>query len=150
MSYLQVLGISFLFMSYVIYIKVNFKELPSISHSWYMFNNRKKFFFTLFCLSNSLILVNTNSLLLFLAGVCFAFTGIAGPFKNRLTKYIHNIHAVLGILFIFAYISLSNWLIPLIWIGFTILLIIFLKKNKLFWIEVCSFIFASFGLYLTI
>lgn len=150
MKELIILGVQFLiFILYIIYVYKNFKILPSISDSWYYLDGRKKLIFTIFCWSLSITMVLYNNLILFLSGVFLAFTGAAGPFKSKMTKWIHNINAGLSVLFAFYYLYYSGiQYIPIIWLILIPILSLKLTKNKIWWIEIISFLLVFGGMFL--
>lgn len=145
---LTILSIQFLiFIFYVSFIYSKFGILTSISESWYSLNGNSKFLFTLFCWSLCICMILYNDLFLFLSGCGFAFVGAATSFKDSLTKWVHNIASGVAVILAFVYLLINGlYIIPIIFLILTVL-IFYLTKNKIWWIELSSSILIFLGLF---
>lgn len=155
-SILQVL----IFTSYVTFIMLKFGIIQSISESWYRLRDLGGIWyslFTLFCYGlGFLMLFQTNGKIpqfFFLSGAGLCAVGVATMFKlkNDIQPYIHFIGASIGIVFALLGIGFErhNWLPLMVFILSAILLLIFNKKNRSWWIEIIAFITIGLGLLLT-
>lgn len=151
-SILQIL----IFVSYVTFIVVKFGILPSISESWYRLRELGGVWyslFTLFCFGLGFTMffqTNGSTSLFFLSGAGLSAVGVATMFKLKddIQPYIHAIGAIVGILTALIGIGVErkNWIPLIIFLSLSILLVIFLKKNKTWWIEIIAFTTAGLGL----
>lgn len=154
-SILQIL----IFVFYVTFIVIKFGVLPSISESWYRLRDLGGVWyslFTWFCVSLGFLMffqTNGTTPLFFLSGAGLSAVGVATMFKLKddLQPYIHSIGAIIGILGSLVGIGVErhNWNPLFIFVTIAILLTIFLKKNKTWWIEITAFAAVGLGLLLT-
>jgi hypothetical protein len=145
-----------IFTSYITLITILFGWLPSISESWYRFNEKNfalSGVFWLFCFSIGLTLIMTPGWLFQVSGFGLWITGTMAPFKKKWMAIglLHSVGAYVCILaaLIGLGVHRDTW-IPLL--GFiTILVLIkeYRPKNETFWIEISAFIPAIVGLLLT-
>ena len=143
------------FVLYVTFIVNRFGILPSISESWYRLEGLQKSLFTFFCWSiGGLMLFQTNgdTGYFFLSGAGLSFVGAATMFKTDEAKsnYVHPIGAVSGIIGAHLGIIFERHIyIPsIIFVIFYLSIILFVKRNKMWWIEIFAFITILIGLFL--
>jgi len=137
------------FILYITFIVYKFGILPSISESWYRLTGLYKSLFTWFCwVIGGLMLFQTNGEtgMFFLSGSGLMFVGAATMFKTDEAKsnIIHPIGAFLCV--IGAHLGIifeRNTYYPSI-----IFVVIFVKRNKTWWVEISSFITILMGLIL--
>ena len=140
----------FVFLWYVSFIVTNYGILPSISDSWYKLPKREKLYFTLFVWGLSIPMLLYGNLWFFLSGVGFGFVGAATQFKlnDKFTPIFHFAGASLGI---FAALSgigyiYNNWAPMILFILFSIVMIIFNLKKLIWWLEILAFTMVVWGL----
>lgn len=143
--------ISLVFILYLTFIIIRFGVLPSISESFYRLPGWQWILFTLFTwgLGLPLILIEKD-LLLTLSGVSLLFLGGSGAFKmDRVVKSMHNLFALLAILFSFMFLIKSG--LTALFLIFLLCIIVFLdRKNEIWWIEVSAFVFIVIGLLIVV
>lgn len=127
------------FTAYLVFILVKFPNLKSISDSYYHLKN--KIWFTLALWGFAIpAMIAGDTLLMFFAGSGIAFVGAAAEFKQVMTKTVHYVAAVCGI--VFGMLSLGFdfglwWVVVLAAIGSLGIRLTF--KNWIFWVEVFCF-----------
>lgn len=135
------------FVGYVLFISTQYGILPSISDSWYHLPDKLKFLFTGFCWGfafPAIILgVNFGSFLIPLAGGMICMVGVATAFKLKFEGLLHTIAAVGGI--ILSQLSIifefhSMYYITILLALYCLLIVIMKVENKVFWIEIGSFL----------
>jgi len=142
------------FITYLIFIKVKFGNLSSISLSWYKLQEhppRNGYLFTLFCWGLAIPLIlfaDTGGWLFFIAGSGLAFVGAATAFKENLTDVVHFTGASVAI--VASLIGLwtygGNWIsITVVALGI-LYLRVFKVRNTIYWVEVISFAAIITGL----
>jgi hypothetical protein len=145
MTYVTVLFIIMLtvFFGYVGAIWTKYGILHSISESYYQLPKNLKLLFTLFCWAFAFpaIIIGSNGLMFF-AGSGICFVGAAAAFKEDLTKEVHFIGAALGVLLsqlaiLFIY---KLWIIPAIFVIFSLFMLFVIKKHTIWWIEIAAFL----------
>lgn len=130
------------FLTYIAYIVGKFGVLPSISDSWYKLGRKEQVLFTLFMWGISIPIIFQGGWLFFLAGSAGCFVGVATEFKMKYyyTKLFHFLGAVLLIVLTLVGIGLQGYWLPLIGCLISVVVIaIFKKKNRIWWIEMVSF-----------
>jgi len=141
------------FVSYVIYIAINYGVLPSISESYYRLPDNRKILFTLFAWSFAMsALIIGDSVLMFLAGSGIIFVGAASAMRRRLTRTVHLVGAITGITLAFFAIIFQYcmWYIAIVIVLCIALAYLIDKRHILWWIEVIIFIAISIVLGITI
>lgn len=133
------------FISYVLYVSKD-GILPSISASYYEFPDKYRKSFTFFCWGFSfpaviLGIILANSVLLFLGGIGIMFVGAAAASREKLTHEVHNLAAVLGIIFsqLAIMIDFKMWYVSAI-VALLSIIVAILKKNSIYWIEIIVFL----------
>lgn len=141
------------FISYVTFILLKFGVLPSISESWYRLKGLQKSLFTWFCwILGGLMLFQTNGEtgLFFCSGGGLLFVGAAAMFKTDEAKsnYIHPLGAIFGILGALAgiYVERHSFIPFGVFVFISVLIAIFIDKNKTWWIEMTAFTTILLGL----
>lgn len=140
------------FVTYMTFITIKFKLLPSISESWYSLNKSSKALFTLFIWSLSIPMVMYAEVtpLFFASGAFLSFVGAATMFKSdATTKRVHYVGAVGGITFALIALSTQGIHFPLIVTAIGILPFVIFKKisNKIMWVEIIAATMILVGLY---
>lgn len=153
---------SLVFTLYVLNVYKRFGVLPSISDSWYQMN--KPAYFTLFCFAiglpmilhsrefNPAIAQSGDYTIFFYMSMFLAFTGVATDYKEKTANIIHFTGAAVAIISAIVGIALQYhiyWL-PVAWLISSIIIILFIK-NRIWWVEIFSFILiitALFTLYI--
>ena len=142
------IAISFIiFTAWLIFIRLAFGKLDSISESFYKLSEKHRFIFTLVLWGFSLpLMVNVNSVWLFLSISGIAFVGAAAAYKEELTSTVHFVGAVGGIIMGLVYL-LTQWLF---WLALPSILVsvslYFLSKRPTYWIEIVSYYTILIGL----
>ena len=134
------------FVSYLGMVVKHFGILPSISDSYYHLKKSNNYLFTLFCWGFAIpaMLLGTqlsHSPLMFLAGAGIVFVGAAAQFKEKMTKTVHELGALFGVLFAQLSIAIDFNMYYLNAIFAIAALIIYLTKSKerIWWIEILAF-----------
>jgi len=140
------------FVSYMTFITLKFKLLPSISESWYSLNNNSKVLFTLFIWSLSIPMAfyGQTTVLFFISGIFLSFVGVATMFKtDALTKKVHYIGAAGGIIFGLLALCSQGIYYPIIVTAIGIVPFLIFKQinNKIMWVEIISATMILAGLY---
>jgi len=144
------------FVLYIGYIIKNWGILPSISDSYYLLPDNRKFYFTFFCWGVGFPLIILNNVWFLLASIGLIFLGVASDYKicenkvqnNKILWWIHHVGAVFGILFSL----LGIWVHydkPYYLFVFLILTLGIIKlklNNKIWWVEIAAFILILSGL----
>lgn len=148
------------FFGYISYIYKKFGILPSISESYYHLPLKLKFLFTLFCYfisipSMMLGILLKDSVLMLLAGISISFVGATSTFKDKLTRPIHIISAITGIILsnLAIMINFNLLYVSLIFLFLSVIIFLLRKKyfkNYVWWIEILAFlsIFYTFSIYI--
>lgn len=135
------------FVGYVMFITLQYGVLSSISESYYRLPNKLKFLFTGFCWGfafPAIILgANFGSFLIPLAGGMICMVGAATAFKLKFEGLLHTIAAVGGI--ILSQLSIifefhGMYYITILLALYCLLIVIMKVENKVFWIEIGSFL----------
>ena len=140
-----------IFTTYLIWIISKYGLLPSISDSYYKLKEDKlDFVFTLFIgyVSLSTIFIASTPLM-FGAGSLIAFVGAATAFKDdNLTKKVHTISAISGILFgiMSLLLEFNDYIFPVIFLNLFLIIVISNPKNKIYWVEIVAFYSIYFSL----
>ena len=140
-----------IFTTYLIWIISKYGLLPSISDSYYKLKEDKlDFVFTLFIwyVSLSTIFIASTPLM-FGAGSLIAFVGAATAFKDdNLTKKVHTISAISGILFgiMSLLLEFNDYIFPVIFLNLFLIIVISNTKNKIYWVEIVAFYSIYFSL----
>ena len=118
----------------------------SISSLFYHRKTQKAFKAALWAAGTVLIYHELGNPLLTTAGLALIGVPIFGDFENEVdgTKYFHYIMA--ATFFILTAIYLSWWMLVAIGVG-TVVGLLTIKKNKLYWLEVIGIIFLITGFY---
>lgn len=145
-----------IFIVYVTYIVITFGVLPSISESWYRLEEKKKnlgFLFTLFCWGIGFLmpfhtLGDTGWFVG--SGAGLIFVGAATMFKSTAahTNIVHSVGAALCIVMGFLGLGFQyhEWLPGIMFIVLLIPSILFIKKDRTWWIEMLAFTSIGVGL----
>lgn len=131
-----------LFTSYLLTTRIIFKKVPeSISETYYLFDKKRGFLFTLWMMSMGVTSFFYPSVWLMISGIFLCFTAVAAQYKDRITNVVHYIGAVGGYLF-------ACFEINIFFIGALPILAFLLRdiKNKTYWIEVGYFFIITTGL----
>lgn len=142
------------FITFIGYALIKLKKIPSsISESWYLLGDNNRILFTLFCWSIGFLMffqTNGSSPLFFISGAALFFVGAAAAFKQKMTRDVHVVSAIVLIASALAGILVEReFLAPSI--AFGIIgggLYILKPNNKTFWIEIVAFASIIFGLLL--
>lgn len=112
---------------------------PSISESVYTSRYGWLFYPVLIAVT-TLLMIQADNLCIFVAGGCIWFTAAANKFHEEITKTVHYFGAVLGYTIAMVWIFCNvNWILPVGWLLFTILLLSLNTKRRIYWIEVVGF-----------
>lgn len=150
------LFVTIVYILYISFIVYKYGVLPSISDSYYMMKDNiiGGSLFTFFIWSISLpLIVVSNTPLMFFAGAFLAFVGASPAFKDlKMTKRVHTIGAVGGILFGFLSLMIDFKLNELTYFAIVISLICYLLeiKNIIWWVENLALCVILYGLYISI
>lgn len=142
------IAISFIiFTAWLIFTRLAFGKLDSISESFYKLSEKHRFIFTLVLWGFSLpLMVNVNSVWLFLSISGIAFVGAAAAYKEELTSTVHFIGAIGGIIMGLIYLITQG----LFWLALPYILVsvslYFLSKRPTYWIEIVSYYTILIGL----
>jgi len=132
-----------IFTGYIIYIRVKYGQLKSISASWYWLNSSQKWLFTLALWGFTLPLsIAGNTALFFLAAGGICFTGAAADTKSlSMTEHVHTIGATGGIILGMGalLIDFHLWYIFLPFFLFSIYMIKKNIRNHTYWIETIAY-----------
>ena len=142
-----------LFIGYNIWIYFRYGILPSISNSFYMLKKDNKHIFfiaVMLILGILVILLAPINGAFFLAGSGAIFVAVAAKYKDKVTNTVHYFGASLLILAssIGVGLAFNNW-VPIIstaLVGAELLLLKDTIKNRIYWFEICSFVFIMWGL----
>jgi len=134
-----------IFFGYIGYIWNQFGILPSISDSYYHLPKNQKILFTFFCWGFAFpVIIIGNSALMFLAGSAITFVGAAPAFKETLTKTVHFVGALIGILAaqLSIFFDYKLLYVNIIFILISLMFLIFkkLKSHRVWWIEIAAFL----------
>ena len=140
-----------IFISYILFVMIRFGILPSISDSYYKIKAKPLFTFFLWSVAIGAILLG-DSILMFLAGSGIVFVGAAAAFRQRITKTVHVIGAVSGIVFsqLEIIINYQMWWVTFIFASLAWVLHSNKIKNKTWWIEILAFVSVFYILYLSL
>lgn len=148
------------FTLYVLFITIKFKKiLPSISESWYELQSLGGVWYSLFSWFMVLIgfpmVFHTNGQypsLFFLSAAGLCLVGVATMFKlnKSIEQRLHIAGATIGILSASVGLALErNAWIPLVVGGASVGIMSLIKvKNKIWWLEIISFLIIMFELLL--
>lgn len=132
------------FLAYVLYVS---KYRPySISHSWYILQEKNKgFLFTFFTWSIGLPMLfyagMFSNVLFFLSGSLLCFVGVATEFKRKLSGRVHNMAAIGSIILGLSGVCYEgSWSGFFIFAGVAIVLVSFVEDRLTWWIEVAAFV----------
>lgn len=119
----------------------------SISRLFYHNKTKKAFKAALWACGSTLVLHDTSSIELTIAGLSLIGVPIFGDFENRidLTQYAHYLLA-----FAFYFLTalyIGPWMLAAIAIG-TVAGLLLIKENKLYWLEVIGIVFLISGFYI--
>lgn len=144
---------AFIFCLYIVFIVCKFGILKSISDSWYELKTEKlEFLFTLFCWIIGFLMAAQSSTLpfFFFSGAGLCFVGVATSFKlqKSIEKTIHNVGAIICIISALCGLLIENyiWFPMMIFVISYIIIELLNMKNKIWWIEIISFISILSGL----
>ena len=137
------------FIAYVVFLTIRVGILPSISESYYRLPERIHFLFpTFLCCVGFPIIATAQGGWLFLAGFAIVGVGTAPLFKESFIGRIHYICAFTGISA--GFISLMFDCHYFLYVGICFIPIYLLEqfnvKNKMWWIEIFSFVAILGGL----
>jgi len=139
-----------IFTGYIIYARIKYGQLKSISASWYWLSSSQKWLFTLalWGFSIPLAIAGDTALFFFAAGgICF--TGAAGDTKSlSMTEHVHNIGATGGIILGMGAL-LVDFHLWYVFLSFFLFSIFMMKKNirnHTFWIQVIAYYTISFSI----
>ena len=140
--------ISFIiFTAWLIFIRLAFGKLDSISESFYKLSEKYRFIFTLVLWGFSLpLMVNVNSVWLFLSISGIAFVGAAAAYKEGLTSAVHFIGAFGGIIMGLIYLLTQGLFWSVIPSTLVSVSLYFLSKRPTYWIEIVSYYTILIGL----
>lgn len=135
------------FVGYVMFITSQYGVLSSISESYYRLPDKLKFLFTIYCWGfafPAIILgANFGSFLIPIAGGLICMVGVATAFKLKFEGILHTIAAIGGILL--SQISIifefhNMYYVTILLAVYCLLIVIYKIQNKVFWIEIGSFL----------
>ena len=136
MNYISIL----IFTALVMYIIIRYGVQRSISHSYYIKRNTAAFSVALCLFSFFAVLHNPHYLIIIAASGIVLVAAFADYRATKLYEVIHYAGAVIGIGSGMAYVAL--FISPIFLISFalmSILLIIFVRRTFIFWIELIAF-----------
>jgi hypothetical protein len=140
------------FLTYVGFIYKRYGVLHSISMSYYELKKDKLgMLFYIFCIALAAplfaIYLDTGNILWVVASFGFALTGTASKFSEKHTDIAHYTGAGLGILFCFLGLGFAYdvWAVRMM-IPATLVLVVTVKKNAIWWIEIAAFVFIIMGM----
>lgn len=130
-----------LFFGYIGFMILKLGMVESISDTFYHLPKKYGWVFSVWLWTISILLMyagGTN--LMFLAGMCIMFVG-AWPWFNNDQKIQHYIAAVLGISLgmVSMWYDFGLWLIPILFIIFSLGLNVVKIRFRIFWIEILAF-----------
>ena len=131
-----------IFISYILFIVIKFGVQKSISDSYYRLSVKARPIFTFFLWGVAIgAILLGDSILMFLAGSGVAFVGAAAAFRKKITKVVHVIGAVSGILFsqLSIIIDYQMWWITFIFVSLAWVIYSNRFKNMIWWIEILAF-----------
>jgi hypothetical protein len=135
------------FIAYIKSIVWRYGVLPSISDSWYALPSKWNFLFTLFLWSLGVSMCLYGTPWYIYGGVCLCFCGAAARFKDRITKTVHFVGAVGGIILPLSALLLQGVVFPLcVVLMSTVIIKDFRIPNGTWWIEIIAFFSIILGL----
>lgn len=145
------------FVSYISFIWSKYGVLKSISESYYSLPKKINFLFTFFCWGFAFpaIIIGTeltNNFLMFLGGTGIIFVGAAAAMKTGMTRKVHWVSAVIGIVFsqLSIAIDFNLWWLATIISLLSVIMLIFKLKHSFWWIEILAIVSTSIVLGLNI
>ena len=112
---------------------------PSISESVYS-SKWGILFYPVLIAVTTLLMIDANNLFIFLAGGCIWYAAGANKFKEDITSTVHYFGAVMGYIIAMAYIICCIfWLLPVMWVIFSLLVLALNLGNRIYLIEVVGF-----------
>jgi len=136
------------FISYVLYVYINYGVLKSISDSYYIIKHKSLFTFFIWGLTIPMLFFSSGHGLLFFGAAFICVVGIASGFKETMEGRVHVFFTNAGILL--SYLSLwfdyHMWYLVVLFLLFTIPSFIIKYKNHTWWIEVVAFTLVLIGL----
>ena len=139
----------YIFIFYNTYTYFSFGLLPSISDSYYHLDKKYNMIFTFFIWFFIIpIMIVGSTPLLFFAGAFIGFVGASPKFREKTDKHVHNIGAIGGILFsiLSLIFDFKLWYVSLFLIVTYIVLNLLKYENKIYVIEVLTFLIIIFVL----
>lgn len=141
----------FVFLWYLSFVIKNYGILPSISDSWYKLPQSIKYYFTFFTWGVGIPMMFMGDIWFFISGIGFSFVGAATRFKlkDKFTPIFHFTGAAVGILSALTGIGyyFNDWAPLIMFLVFSVVLIIFNLKKIIWWIEILAFICVVWGLF---
>lgn len=137
-----------LFAFYVGFVWIKYGVQKSISDSWYTVNKEENWMFTLiFCYGTGFtqLLQATESAFFFFSGAFLVFVGAASDYKTwKVAKWVHYTGAVGAIVFgcLGFYEINQNLVFPAVLVS---VLLLSSFKNKLWWIEIVTYLIFLTG-----
>ena len=119
----------------------------SISRLFYHNKTKKAFKAALWLAGSILVFHDLGDPLLTVSGLSLIAVPIFGDFENKkdLTKYLHFLFA--GTFFLTTALYIGPWMVGLMSVG-TIIGLLTIKRNKLYWLEVIGIISLISGFYI--
>lgn len=131
------------FISYVSFIWIKYGIQESISASYYVLPRKLNLLFTLFCWGFAIpAMIIGNTALMFLAGAGIAFVGAAAQTKFKMTRTVHLIGAISGILLsqVATIVDYKMWYLSVIYLIIGLPILFLDKKHNVWWLEIMAFI----------
>ena len=136
---------------YNLFIICKYKTIPvSLSETSYMLGGLKRYWFTIYCVTNVLLILpnllvsvpETFTFLVFLMCSGMLFSGVSPLFKKGLDKTVHYVSLIFSfIMFIIFMILLMKWYYLVAFIVILGLLIMWKKECYVYFAEILAFIF---------
>lgn len=136
---------------YNIFIIAKYKTIPvSLSETSYMLGGLKRYWFTIYCVTNVLLILpnllvavpETFTFLVFLMCTGMLFSGVSPLFKKGLDKTVHYVSSIFSfIMFIVFMILLMKWYCLIVFIVILGLLVMWKKECYVYFAEILAFIF---------
>ena len=143
---------------YNVFIICKYKTIPvSLSETSYMMGGLKRYWFTIYCVVNVLLILpqllvavpETFTFLVFLMCSGMLFAGVSPLFKDGLDKPVHYVSSILAfIVFIVFMFLLMKWYFPLIFISLFGILVLWKKECYVYFAEILTFIFIIIYLFI--
>lgn len=131
----------YIFTLYLIMIWILYGIPKSISDTYYLTGQKPVFTFIMW-ITGILVFIDAPNIWINFAAIFVAAVGTAAGFKEKLTKPIHYISAVLAI--VFGLIGLNCWVLLL---GFFIVsyIIVIVSDKWMWWVEILAFYTIMIG-----